>query len=144
MSRSRFDENRDQRTADDAGRDRRDLMCAAHGCPNLWSLASSRTCRWHTDASPAVWPRVTQELLDAVADQARGASDGNVVHAPRLSFAQKSEILDRLRAALSEPRHPRLWIAELKGKDRAGIKLSRAQRHALACVRSSAPVGEEA
>ena len=60
MRRSAFDETRDQHTADHLDR-RAPLMCAAHGCPNRWTVDAGhgRLCSAHAWAEPESWPDIT-------------------------------------------------------------------------------------
>ena len=69
MKQTKFDQTRDQRIADDEGKSQR-LMCSAKGCPNLWSASVGNLCRWHADAEPHHWPRVTQEAQDSITERA--------------------------------------------------------------------------
>jgi hypothetical protein len=99
MRRTVFDEKRDMAAAEDVN-DRRELMCAAHGCPNPWSLLSSRLCRWHSAAAPHMWPIVTREAQDAmVARQNR-----QPVEVKPLSREDKTAILQKLRVFIARRR----------------------------------------
>ena len=70
MRQSKFDQNRDQRIADESGPDKQ-LMCTANGCPNLWSTSDGLLCRWHAEAPAHRWPKVTRDAQDCVTDNAR-------------------------------------------------------------------------
>ena len=83
MKRTAFDENRDQRVAEEAGADQR-LMCCAHGCPNRWSVdIGKRMCSAHYAADPIEWPAVTQQQIDAQTDRAYRAQFPRPARSPR-------------------------------------------------------------
>ena len=121
----------DQRTADSASD--RSLMCSAHGCPNLWSTSDGNLCRWHADADPIQWPRITSEMHDHLTDKAYRAGMGHPTkQIPVMSMDEKRAIAERLRGALEHARkNPRAWVDRLNAKVDAGHKLSAAQKHAL-------------
>lgn len=133
MKRSKFDETRDQRIADEVGVSSA-LMCAAQGCPNLWSTSDGHLCRWHAEAPAHRWPEVTREMHDHITDKALSFCDDKPVCQP-MSREEKSAILERLRTVFTGPKDPRAWIAALEAKENAGERLSAMQKHALAHVR---------
>lgn len=50
-----------------------DLMCRAQGCPNRWSIDAegrNKLCSAHAWSDPHLWPRITQEQMDAVSNLA--------------------------------------------------------------------------
>lgn len=119
------DRARDLRVADDVVADN-DLMCAAHGCPNRWSVqrgGERGLCSAHAWADPKMWPIVTQEQQDA-AVQAQQRAPASV---PRRDP-------ERLRAALEplrEQSDPRAWIARLQARANGGERLTQTQREML-------------
>lgn len=128
MKQSAYDRAKDAKTADYAGPDKT-LMCAAHGCPNLWSAdIDGRLCRWHRSAPKEHWPQVTQEMQWEVTERARLRSIPEEL--PSMTLAQKRAIMKRLGAVL-EPKDPRSWIGILVARRDAGERLSPMQKHAL-------------
>lgn len=102
MKRTFFDDKRDAAVADEAN-DRRDLMCAAHGCPNAWSLLSTRLCRWHSAAPAHLWPIVSKELADEITDRAMQRSAPPRETLP-LTRADKTAILQNMRLVVARQR----------------------------------------
>ena len=136
MKRSKFDENRDQRTADEYGTGPdKQMMCTAHNCPNLWSTSDGNVCRWHAAAPPHRWPEVTQDLQDATTNRVIDAQRLPQQVAP-VSQTERRAILNRLRTAMTQPRDPRAWIGVLLANEGRGERLSAMQKHCLASVRS--------
>lgn len=131
MSLMKARQSADQRTADSASD--RSLMCAANGCPNLWSTSDGHLCRWHADADPIQWPRITSEMQDYLTDKAYNAGMGR--KAPPvvlMSTAEKRAIAERLRVALEQAKkNPRAWVDRLNARADVGHKLTAAQKHAL-------------
>ena len=133
MKRSKFDESRDQRIADEGAPDRK-MMCSANGCPNLWSTSDGHLCRWHAEAPAHRWPEVTREMHDHITDKALSFCNDKPTP-PHLGREDKSAILERLRAWVTGPKDPRAWICDLEDKEHDGERLSPMQKHALAHVR---------
>ena len=102
MKQSAYDRFRDNRVADDSDIDR-DFMCRADGCPNKWSVrieGRQPLCSAHAWSDPHDWPAITQEWKDELDDRARRAA----MPAPKatpLTLAQKTEIVERMKAALA-------------------------------------------
>ena len=133
MKRSKFDETRDQRIADEVGVSSA-LMCAAHGCPNLWSTSDGHLCRWHIEAPAHRWPEVTREMHDHITDQALSFCNDKPGY-QLMSREEKGAILARLRAWVAGPKDPRAWICDLEDKEHDGERLSPMQKLALEQVR---------
>lgn len=98
MKRAAFDSSRDERIAEDVAVDSR-LMCAAVGCPNRYSIdlgGQKHYCSAHHWAEPHLWPSITQQQKDLVADRARMVAQLQDSER-KLSPKQKLEILGRLR-----------------------------------------------
>lgn len=118
----------DQRSAEEvvAGRE---LMCGAEGCPHRWSLdaGSGRLCSFHAWAPSHLWPRITQERLDAMADRALRAQRQEQMPQPRpVSFAEKRAILAQLRDAASAPKKTgrATWAREILSRAKEGERIS--------------------
>lgn len=131
MSLMKARQSADQRAADTASD--RSLMCTANGCPNLWSTSDGHVCRWHADADPMQWPRITAQMQDYLTDRAYAAGmDRKPESVVVMSLAEKRGIAERLRVALERSReNPRAWVDRLNAKVDAGHKLTAAQKHAL-------------
>jgi len=125
--RSHFDDKRDMAIANDHG-DRSKLMCGATGCPNIWTLDSSKLCRWHSAAPAHQWPVVTQELLEAVTDAVLERQRPKPV-APPLSRADKTAILQKMRGLfVTTAKDPKAWAKALQEREQSGERLSSTQR----------------
>lgn len=134
MKRSAFDAAADQVAADRSGPDLKS-MCHAHGCPNRWSSSVEHLCRWHAEAKPETWPRVTEDLEWEITEKAR--MRGMPLFAPEpVSSQRKREILRRLRKVLTEPKDDHAWLARLRARAASGERMSAAQKHALHECRS--------
>jgi hypothetical protein len=114
----------DQRVVDDiaAGHE---LQCAATGCPHRWSVdaGSGRLCSWHAWADPHHWPQITQERLDAMADQARRNQD-RPAPVKSLSWAEKTAILKTLRGALGPKKGRKDWSQRIIDRASDGERVS--------------------
>jgi hypothetical protein len=77
------------------------LMCAANGCPNRYSVdfGKGRLCSWHDKSEPHLWPQITQEQLDYVADMARKMAEPKPA-SKKLNHNDKVALLNRMRQAL--------------------------------------------
>lgn len=135
MAQAKFDSTKDPSTRPTASGDH-DLMCAARGCPNRWSVqreGGRGMCSAHAWVEDAhLWPVITQEQLDAAADRARYRDA--MADRPRpatLAMAEKVEILQRLASIGTAD--PHAWAKRLQARGRAGEALSQAQRD---CLRS--------
>lgn len=112
--------------------DARELFCAAHDCPNKWSVdaGNGRLCGAHAFADKGEWPRITDGELRRWHDtQMAKKEEREAPPAPPVTLEQKRAILNQLRAALNEDkRDHRVWARRLKERDLAGEKLSAFQR----------------
>ena len=133
MRQSKFDQNRDQRIADESGPDKQ-LMCAAHDCPNLWSTSDGLLCRWHAEAPTHRWPEVTRDAQDCVIDNARSLGNARPV-GQSMGWEDKKALLEGLRTVFRGPIDPKAWIGSLEEIEASGERLSAAQKHSLAHVR---------
>lgn len=89
----------DERAANDfTNGPAKEMMCTAHGCPNLWSTSNGNLCRWHADAEPRTWSEVTRQMQDDEVDRARMRNEPTRPVAP-LTPADKMAILARLQQA---------------------------------------------
>lgn len=128
MRRNTFDERQDQRAIEAAASDRT-LDCQADGCPNRWSVEidARRLCSAHAWSDPHLWPRITQEQRDYLADCAR-RSAGQKADTPRLSDAEKGALLRELRViARGRDANLREWASRLLERHQGGERLTKAQ-----------------
>lgn len=124
--RTRAQEAADQRTAQDAMAGR-DLMCSAQNCPHKWSVdaGSGRLCSFHAWSEPHLWPRITQERLDAMADRALRAQSEEPKPAPRsMSKAEKIQTLRGLSEASAPKRGKREWAFRIVERAKSGERVS--------------------
>lgn len=136
MSRSRFDESRDQRIADEQTAPPRgftaEQMCAANGCPNRWAVdaGSGKLCSAHAWADVNGWAWITQQQWDRTGEPLT-ATDR---HSEPLTSAGKRAILARLSAFVQGMRgkcgNPKAWAWKFKAREEAGDKLNEYQRNA--------------
>lgn len=119
------------------------LMCEAHGCPNRWSIdqGNGRLCSWHDRAPASQWPAVTQEQLDAEGDRARS----RYLPAPPVPRVDKRDVLQKLaefsqRMRTSVP--SRQWAYDMRERERAGVRLTQAQREMMHGALQGQPEGE--
>jgi hypothetical protein len=117
----------EQRVADDfeAGRD---LMCSARGCPHRWSVdcGSGRLCSWHGWAAPHLWPQITQERLDALADRAHKAQYKQPAVVRNLSKVEKMQALQGLQDMAAQPKKgtKRDWAHRIVDRHETGEVIS--------------------
>lgn len=93
---------RDKR-AIEGNQEHADLMCAAHGCPNIWTTLSTKLCRWHSAAELHAWPRVTEELQQFVTDAAIRKARPDIAKVP-LTREDKQDILNNMRLMVARQR----------------------------------------
>ena len=136
MKPSAFAQSRDQRIADDAAEDAvvdKGRLCAANGCPNLWTAEPGRLCRWHAAADPSHWPQVTDEMQRHIADLALARANDRPAPCAPLGRQQKLELLAEMRAVdLAPERIGRdlTWAYRLMEREKRGESLSQYQREA--------------
>jgi len=131
MSESAYARSRRDQAAADGVPERTALDCSAAGCPRRWSVdgGGGKLCSAHAWVSPGLWPRVTQELLDADADAARATA------APRspprhVSRDERLAVLEALRGVVARGTAARQWAVRLQQREQAGERLSGPQRSA--------------
>lgn len=104
-------------------------MCQAHGCPNRWSIndEKGRLCRWHRNADPMDWPKITTQLK-------LGMAPTSPVPPERQAFPQdverRKEIMQGLRATFGGGGLNKDWAYRLKAKEEAGEPINVAQKAA--------------
>ena len=128
MRRNTFDERQDQRAIEAAASDRT-LDCQADGCPNRWSVEidARRLCSAHMWSDVHMWPRITQEQRDYLADRARRAAEPKPP-AVKLSANEKDEIMRNLKSFARSPKlEPRDWAHRLRERHQGGERLTKAQ-----------------
>jgi len=124
-----FTNKRDERIVNDHYMSQ-DLMCAAHGCPNRWSVlkeGDKGLCSAHAWVDDRkLWPQITQEQLDFAVELAMRVPPED----KKYSREEKQEILDKLKVLLATfgQRDPRAWARDLKAREEAGKRLSHFQR----------------
>lgn len=120
----------------------RDLLCAADGCPLQWSVkkeSSKGLCTYHAWSAPHLWPRITQEVLDAQADQARK----NVEPKPEPVPVDRQATIDALRQVLNRSdQDPKAWAKRLREREESGERLKPIQRKAWREVLTERPSDE--
>jgi hypothetical protein len=132
MKRSKFDEKRDQRIADEFTEDK-SLMCHATGCPCRWTadMGNGKLCHWHDNADKHDWPRVTQEIIDEISRLALKKAVDNSQPAPAADVARfKAEMRKLATAWGANISDPKLWAKKLRDREMAGERLSFVQRQA--------------
>ncbi|GAP37367.1 hypothetical protein [Piscinibacter sakaiensis] len=132
MSRT-SDNPRDRAVANEVHRDRA-LQCTATGCPNRWTVdaGSGRFCSAHAWVPTHLWPRVTQEQLDAETDRAMRAQRAPAApHCGRPDIPRLRHELQRLADAMRIQRvDPKAWARRLQDRERRGERLTPAVREA--------------
>lgn len=115
----------------------RTLMCCVQGCPMRWSVETDgRYCSGHAWTDPRFHDRVTQRLLDILAEQAIEAQRYRPPPAP-MTPAQRKAVGNQLREWVARsrdktPRVNRQWAYDLLARIQAGeVKPTQAQRDAV-------------
>lgn len=124
---------RDQAVAEAVTREAT-LMCAASGCPSIWTVdgGSGRLCTAHAWVPRHRWQEITQGLLDAETDRAMAAQFARPEpFVEPMTFAEKRSLMQRLRSVFAQPKNPRAWLVRLREKAKLGEPLTEGQRHAL-------------
>lgn len=130
------------------------LMCAAHGCPNRWTVdaGNGRLCHAHAWAAPERWPEITQAQQWDETERARMRNEPPPPAAPsrRVSDPARLRVLlrryaDHVRVRAQKPKR---WAEKLKAREEAAPhSLSPAQaamwREALAPERRRQLAAEE-
>ena len=129
MKRSKFDERQDQ-NAVVANYHERDLLCAADGCPLQWSVkkeSSKGLCTYHAWSDAHSWPRITQEVLDEQANQARRNGEPK----PEPKRVDRHAAIEALRTVLNRADlDPKAWAKRLREREEGGERLKPIQRKA--------------
>lgn len=131
MKRTKFDETKDQRVANEAGVPQA-LMCIAHGCPNRWAVdkGGGRLCSAHAWVDPEQWPAVTQQQQWDETERARMLGEPPAYAEP-MTKGQKTRIVARMREILADfgkPKDPKAWAKRLRDREQGGERLSETQR----------------
>ena len=110
-------------------------MCAAQGCPNVWSLdaGSGKLCSAHFQAEPREWPEITQRqqwLRDDRSIRFEQAPDSEPVLLTRADAAEIAERLDQLYQVMRtrRPLLTKAWARVLEQRELRGDVLTIAQR----------------
>jgi hypothetical protein len=106
----------------------KNLNCAAHGCPNLWSTdaGNGRLCSAHAWCPPYDWPRVTEALVDAVA--ARKKEEPTK---PLKVFTRQEQLdaIELLRKTFHFDADKKSWAKRLKQRELSGENISTYHRN---------------
>jgi hypothetical protein len=116
--------------------ERSPLLCAAHGCPNAWSVGAvnGHLCHEHAWAERHEWPEITQRILWGETDRARANSARPIVPLAALSREEKVAQLRALQLLFRERRDSqtkgpnRSWAYALAERESRGEPLTQAQR----------------
>lgn len=109
------------------------LLCAAHGCPNRWSVDAGhgRLCSAHAWAEPESWPDITYAQQWDETERARMRGEPAPPVSRRVADpARMRRALAGLRQQLDAPRDPKAWAWRLKAREEGGEQLTPAQREA--------------
>lgn len=126
----------DRRVADDTHAEQ-ELMCAAHGCPNRWSVdgARGRCCSAHAWSEHSLWPRITEAQQHRASQAAFERSQRHHEEAPAprytLTADAKREIwrqaIGKLSAIVAR-RTGRGWAQRLRAREDRGYATTATQR----------------
>lgn len=123
------DNPRDRAIADEVQRDRH-LMCSALNCPNPWTVdaGGGRLCSAHARVAPHLWPQVTQEQIDAQTQMALQGAEPKPAPKPVDYAAVREGMRQYLAKSRRQDAHNREWALVLRERERAGERLTQAQR----------------
>lgn len=122
----------------------KEAMCAAMGCPHRWSVdaGSGRLCSWHAWSDPHLWPRITQEQLEAMADKAREHREPALVKT--MSRAEKAAAVAALRKVAEQKTPRKDWARRIMERVRAGERLTPlVLKMARAVASRTQPIGSD-
>lgn len=125
----------DERMADDAHADLA-LKCAAHGCPNRWSVDGpmGRCCSAHAWSERHLWPRITQEQQDSASRRAFDAShrqwddNDHQNRQVRPATPEERQHFSRLFALMGSRTGGVHWAKRLLVREERGERLTLTQR----------------
>lgn len=109
------------------------LMCAAHGCPQRWSVdaGKGRLCSRHAWVPANTWGEVTRSMTSE--------SAFGVKEAAQAAEATRFEIVRK--AYDKAPDHFKAWAYALRAREESGERLSLYQK---ACWREALGVRDDA
>jgi hypothetical protein len=127
MSYSLAKAKHDARAAGGVDRDA-GLMCAAHGCPNLWCVdaGNGQLCSAHAWSDPSRWPEITQVQQWNETERARmRGQDPAPSTSRRTTDPQRLRVLlrryaDHVRAREQDPKR---WARKLRAREEATPEL---------------------
>lgn len=104
----------------------RALMCAAHNCPNRWSVDAGhgRLCSKHAWADPLDWGHITQQIHAGEFTKVRRHQDPP----HRMTEQEKVATLLNLKDMIKKPIDFKAWAHKLKERESNGEQLTRLQR----------------
>ncbi|HKX41334.1 MAG TPA: hypothetical protein VJO99_09265 [Burkholderiaceae bacterium] len=103
------------------------LMCAAHGCPNRWTVdaGNGRLCGAHAWAEPEQWPDITYAQQWDETERARLRGEASAPPARRTANpARLRRLLASLQQRQVEPRDPKAWAHKLRAREESGETLT--------------------
>jgi hypothetical protein len=113
----------DQRVVEEVAAGK-ELMCAASGCPHCWSVdaGAGRLCSWHAWSDPHLWPQITQEQLESMADKARQRREP--VTPKAMSRAEKAAAVAALREVAAKKNPRKDWARRIVERVRNGARVT--------------------
>lgn len=103
------------------------LNCAAHTCPNPWSVdgGKGRLCSAHAWSDPQEWPRVTASLVDALVRK------NEVLKKPLKVFTRQEQLdaVELLRKTFLFDADKKAWAKRLKQRELNGENISTYHRN---------------
>jgi hypothetical protein len=102
-----------------------ELMCAARGCPNRWSVdaGNGRLCSRHAWKPAKDWPSITEDI------KAAPAQTMSAVEYRQISDEEKLAILRKVEEMFSHS-NPKRWAHALKEREARGERLTPYQKSA--------------
>jgi len=102
-----------------------ELMCAARGCPNRWTVdaGNGRLCSRHAWKPAVEWPSITEDIKSAPAPTM------SVAEYKKVSDEEKMAILRKVEQMFSHT-NPKRWAYALKEREARGERLSSYQKSA--------------
>ena len=102
-----------------------ELMCAARGCPNRWSVdaGNGRLCSRHAWKPAVEWPGITEDIKSAPVPTMSAAEYRQVTDQEKLDILRKVE-------QMFSHANPKRWAYALKERESRGERLSLFQKSA--------------
>lgn len=134
-AKSAYERARDQGTADredHAPGFSSEQMCAAHGCPNRWSVdaGGGKVCSAHAWRNALEWPAITEQQQRDETDRAQMRNEPRSevrIADPGRMRRVLAGLANKMRANAEDPKR---WARKLKAREEAGESLNERQREA--------------